>query len=249
MEVGGFDYSYTQAATDYAVCFAVLVAAVWVSRAWLRAEGDGRWFFVHAMGNAYIVYYSWWDVINTFVDPETALIRPADAPPISYKVVAMIGAIHGFHALFYKLSNADIFHHVAFVIFNQVAIMWPAVSDWKGSHGIQWGSSINALNFFVCGLPGGLDYFFLALVKNDRLSRKRHKVWQAALNVWLRCPGTIATVTIIFFECRRHWNSVPASCHTICVLTVLLIGYNALHYMEAVVASAGKKVEEFRGTC
>ena len=51
------------------------------------------------------------------------------------------------------------------------------------------------------------------------------------------------------FEARRRWEEIPTGAQVISVMTFVLIGYNALHYMEAVVASAGKKVEEFRGTC
>ena len=56
-------------------------------------------------------------------------------------------------------------------------------------------------------------------------------------------------VTVVLFEARRRWEDIPTGAQVISVVTFVLIGYNALHYMEAVVASAGKKVDEFRGTC
>ena len=205
---------------------------------------------MHVCGNAFICCYSAQDVVEVFADPEHALFRPADSmPSISYKVVSMIGAIHVFHALFYKLTAADIFHHVAFVIFNQIAIFWPLLAGWPSSHNIQWGPAINMLNFFVCGLPGGLDYLFLCWTKDGHMTRARQKTLQAALNVWCRCPGICATVTIILFEARRNWEDIPTGAQVISLTAFILIGYNGLHYMEAVVASAGKKVEEFRGTC
>ncbi len=242
-------YGLSDAVADYALCFALLTAGAHVARTYVW-DADARWFLVHAAGNAFITWHSVGDVVDTFARPDVALFRPAGpAHAINYKVVAMIGAIHLFHALFYKLTPADIFHHVAFVIFNQIAIFWPMIAGWEASHNMQWGSAINAVNFFVCGLPGGLDYLCLCWVKDGHMSRARHKTVQAALNVWCRCPGIIAFVTVIFFECRRHWDGVPLGAHVICTTTFLLIGYNALHYMEAVVASAGKKVEEFRGTC
>ena len=115
----------------------------------------------------------------------------------------MIGAVHAFHALFYTLTPADIFHHVAFVIFNQVAIFWPTLAGWEASHNMQWGSVINAINFFVCGLPGGIDYLCLCGVKDKLLSRESHKKIQAALNVWLRCPGIVVMVRRVY-TCTSH---------------------------------------------
>lgn len=71
---------------------------------------------------------------------------------------------------------------------------------------------------------------------------------QAAINVWVRCPGIIMAVTIILFESLRHWEKTPAAGKSIPIIAFVLIGYNGLHYMEQVVASAGKKVGDFRGT-
>ena len=242
-------YTLSDAVADYALCFAILALAAHAAKTYIW-DADARWFFVHVTGNAFICFHSCGDVIDVFRDPDHALFRPADAmPAISYRVVTMIGAIHIFHALFYKLTAADIFHHVAFVIFNQVAIFWPLMSGWATSHNLGWGPAINALNFFVCGLPGGLDYLCLCWTKDGHMTRARQKTIQAALNVWCRCPGIIAIVTVILFECMRQWEVIPTGARVISLTAFILIGYNGLHYMEAVVASAGKKVEEFRGTC
>ena len=197
-------YTLEQLAWDYALCFLLLAVATQASRSLLK-NADARWYFVHASANAFITLYSLSDVVHVFVDPNTAFIRPASASSINYKVAAMIGAVHAFHALFYTLTPADIFHHVAFVIFNQVAIFWPTLAGWEASHSMQWGSVINAINFFVCGLPGGIDYLCLCGVKDKLLSRERHKKIQAALNVWCRCPGIVVMVRccedfVLFFS-------------------------------------------------
>ena len=204
-------YTLEQLAWDYALCFLLLAVATQASRSLLK-NADARWYFVHASANAFITLYSLSDVVHVFVDPNTAFIRPASASSINYKVAAMIGAVHAFHALFYTLTPADIFHHVAFVIFNQVAIFWPTLAGWEASHSMQWGSVINAINFFVCGLPGGIDYLCLCGVKDKLLSRERHKKIQAALNVWCRCPGIVVMVRccedffVFFLTVDRLWT-------------------------------------------
>lgn len=261
-------YGLVDLAQDYLLAFGVLsIGSQLITRAfipWLRqgkaaeerekeiekhpSEPPAQWCFVHALANVFITWASAYDVVNVFADPERALFRSRDDPEINYRVAAMIGAVHAFHALFYRLSPADIFHHLAFVIFNQVAIFWPAFPSVTGWTALQWGSAINMLNFFVCGLPGGCDYFLLGLVKEGRLSYLKHKRHQAMLNVWIRCPGMLTSVAIILFEAMRQWEHTPLGGKVIPILAFVLLGYNALHYMEQVVASAGKKVEDFRGT-
>ena len=38
--------------------------------------------------------------------------------------------------------------------------------------------------FFLCGLPGGLNYVLLVLVKEGRLSSLKQKHWDAHINTW-----------------------------------------------------------------
>jgi hypothetical protein len=235
-------YGLVDLAQDYLLAFGVLsIGSQLITRAfipWLRqgkaaeerekeiekhpSEPPAQWCFVHALANVFITWASAYDVVNVFADPERALFRSRDDPEINYRVAAMIGAVHAFHAP-----------------------AFPSVTGWTA---LQWGSAINMLNFFVCGLPGGCDYFLLGLVKEGRLSYLKHKRHQAMLNVWIRCPGMLTSVAIILFEAMRQWEHTPLGGKVIPILAFVLLGYNALHYMEQVVASAGKKVEDFRGT-
>jgi hypothetical protein len=80
----------------------------------------------------------------------------------------------------------------------------------------------------------------LALVKEGKMDRFRHKLWQAKINVWFRAPGLIISVTLVLFETLRQWDNVPLSAKVIAFTDFLLIGFNGLYYMEAVVESTGK---------
>lgn len=119
------------------------------------------------------------------------------------------------------------------------------IAGWEHYH---WGSVIAAMNFFCSGLPGGIDYLMLAMIKIGKLDKKKHKKHQALLNVWLRTPGIIANVTICLFESLRHWDTSPMGGKIIPVACAFLIGFNGLYYMERVVASAGAKTD-FKGSC
>jgi len=213
----------------------------------------GEWFLCHAFGNAVIVLLIADEVSNVFLEPETALIRPLSAPTIDTNHGAMLGMIHLFHVIFYykDLKGMDWFHHLVFVPFNQIAFFMPYLAGWEH---VKWGPLIPAVNFFACGLPGGIDYLFLGLIKEGWLGKKSvyDRNWwkpkQASLNAWCRAPGIIAMVTLILFEALRNADTVPLSGRIVCYINFVVIGYNGLHYMEAVVASAGKNNESFRGT-
>ena len=47
------------------------------------------------------------------------------------------------------------------------------------------------MNFFVCGLPGGLDYVLLSLMKFgaiEKITEKRYNMW---LQTGIRWPGVL----------------------------------------------------------
>ena len=54
------------------------------------------------------------------------------------------------------------------------------------------------MSFFICGLPGGIDYGMLAAVKQGLLSSKSEKVANTFLNVWVRNPGLTVVAYIIY---------------------------------------------------
>jgi hypothetical protein len=264
----------------YLVCFVILfIGGKGIAYAGVK-DSKAHWFFVHALANAYISWNTISDVFNVFIEPEVALFRPMDMEPINYSNAIMLGALHVYHIIAYwkDIDSADIFHHFTFVPFNQIAIFWPHLSGWSN---LQWGSIINMLNFFTCGLPGGLDYFLLGLTKHGAtkikkwekerdaimkkhgdgdkapqiperpkvmMEKRQHKRFQAMINVWLRAPGIISACVLCMFEGQRNWEKTPLSGKVIPWICFVLIGYNGIHYMEAVVLSTGRFDKEFKGT-
>jgi len=203
----------------------------------------GHWFALHALGNFYISAMTLSSLWRVFAEPDHAVYKPIGAPDEDWSNVAMLGAIHVYHMLRYSgLSAADWFHHLAFIPFNQLALHWPSLSGAWAAWGFKWGPVVHAQDFFVCGLPGGLDYLMLALVKEGRMAKTQHKHYQAKVNVWMRAPGIIATCAIHLFGLMRVWSApgTPASAKVIGVLDVVLIGWNGLYYMERVVAATSK---------
>ena len=137
-------------AKHYALCFVILfVGGEIITRFFNVKDSKAHWYFTHALANAYISYCTISDVFYCFQQPEIALFRPIEMDSINYTGAIMLGALHLYHTIAYwsEITAADVFHHVTFVPFNQIAIFWPILANWE-SMGLQWGSNINMINFF-----------------------------------------------------------------------------------------------------
>lgn len=111
---------------------------------------------------------------TAFDDLSKVISSPHDAfagRPSMYPIY-MIPAIHLYHLFLFRCTTADWVHHIVFA-----GIICPMGLFLEG------GPISNAIAFFICGLPGGLDYVMLAFVKHGWMSRLREKV----------CRGMIVT--------------------------------------------------------
>jgi hypothetical protein len=135
-----------------------------------------RYFFLHAVINLGVVCFAAWpDVLRLLLDSTHAYSGP------SHTMVAnsAIMAIHIYHCLAFKLSTADIVHHLLFV-----TICCGLAIPFK-HHG---GVANNVGCFVLSGLPGGVDYVMLVLVKHSKLDKLTEKKWNARIQGWLRGP-------------------------------------------------------------
>ena len=95
-------YSMEKLLRHYVVCFIILTIGYNVlSRVFKVRDTKAHWYFLHSIGNAYICIVTIHDVFNVFLEPEYALFRPIDLPPINYSNSIMIGAMHAFHLIAY----------------------------------------------------------------------------------------------------------------------------------------------------
>eukprot|EP01013_Petalomonas_cantuscygni_P009834 TRINITY_DN22753_c0_g1_i1.p1 TRINITY_DN22753_c0_g1~~TRINITY_DN22753_c0_g1_i1.p1 ORF type:complete len:411 (+),score=66.35 TRINITY_DN22753_c0_g1_i1:145-1377(+) len=189
------------------VCDAVL-------RLVFRLDVSASWFFLHAFANALVVAFSWESTFYSFLNPYDALSVPPATPsmtadwfasvappgsalgghPIGQAVAAALVddarvvswahavavMIHVYHVVAYfpKLTMMDVVHHATNAFFiGIIAICWP------------FGRLTPTVDFFMCGLPGGVDYLMLGLVQVGWLNRLTEKRVNAWLNLAVRYPG------------------------------------------------------------
>ena len=151
------------------------------------------------------------------------------APPLSFlqcmggsfdlHATYMVRAIHIYHLVCFHCTRDDYFHHFVFA-----GIICPLGFYFKA------GPIQNAVGFFICGLPGGLDYVMLALVKHKLMQPLTEKKYNARINVWLRSPG-------LLFCAFSIWVAAPRPVSAGLLLGALVVALNGQYYMQMVVGN------------
>ena len=188
-------------------------------------------FFVHATANFGVVVLSLKCMYATLIDPLHALDVNVHSDRSVFGdatrwPLTVINSVHIYHMIGgFRLNGGDYFHHLMFI----PTLGFPGQYFNCGSLG-PW------LGFFISGLPGGIDYALLGLVKLGLLSRLREKRYSANLNTWCRCPGIITT-TVLFAQGVLYGlydKSIPI---VFVVLYIFLPAYNGLYYGKQAVAN------------
>jgi hypothetical protein len=154
----------------------------------LRNPTGSRWFALHAAGNLIVSMFSFSDVVRSFLAPVDALVGPCG----SMVPLAAISAIHVYHVALFPLSKEDIFHHAQFV--GPLVLLGVMFKN-------DGGASLNMGSFFLCGVPGGLNYAALVLNKEGSIHKLTQKWFDAAINTWMRAPG----LTVFGFMQWQVW--------------------------------------------
>jgi hypothetical protein len=187
-------------------------------------DDNARYYTLHVVANAIATVASFPDVYRAlFVDPHTAFSGPSSTMWAN----SAIAAIHIYHCVFFKLSAADIFHHATFV-----SILCGAAIPWKNIGGV----ANNLGCFFLSGLPGGIDYVLLVLVKIGKMSKLKEKELNCEINQWIRGPSMsiYAALGLVNFVLGSVAKEIPI---TAFALIVLLHFYNGQYYARQVFES------------
>ena len=184
---------------------------------------SARWFALHAAANALVVAFGARDVAAFFASPLCAMLSAHSSWVPSH----LAFALHAYHLVaFTSLRGEDIAHHLIFA-FPTLLLDF----SWA------WGRVVNVFLFWVTGLPGGITYVLLVLVKTGRMTPLREKQISAGLNTWLRAPGLVIFSTVVFAAELHGLTRVPAPAAFFCAV---LAAVNGLFYGEQATRSFAK---------
>eukprot|EP00962_Isochrysis_galbana_P052351 scaffold23755_cov163-Isochrysis_galbana.AAC.3 len=174
-----------------------------------------RWMALHTLANAMVCLFSWSEVSRAAEDP----LHSCSGPAPTYVPAYIICAVHFYHLVGgFKLTADDWIHHCVFVTYIGYACFAFEES----------GPLVNLIAFFMCGLPGGLDYIMLVLVKHNVISSHTEKVWNSRINVWLRSPGLLLAAYCMFVASRSGPRHTPCAQHPIkTAINAMLVFSNA----------------------
>jgi hypothetical protein len=207
------------------ICFVLLLLTLHLIMNKLFYYNElSTWYFIHFIGNFYIVIFCLYPIFIIFKDPIQHLFNPTPY----YDTMVLVDILHLYHLLLFKCTKDDIFHHLFFVGFGTLTV-----------YIFNNGYYTALTHFFICGLPGGIDYFYLFLYQNKYITKEERLKYAMFLNVWIRSPGlcmlaTFALINFIYSQ-KTFFNIVEFT-----LQLILTIG-NGQMYMRDVVYAAGKK--------
>ena len=111
---------------------------------------EGKYYLIHFINNLFITFYTYPNIIQSFTD----LFNYTNYITNPQTIIITV-ALHFYHVIVYfdKLRFDDWLHHILMIL-----IVVPlGVFLNTGSLGLAL--------FFITGLPGGIDYLLLFLVK------------------------------------------------------------------------------------
>lgn len=176
------------------------------------------WFTIHSIVNLLVFYISLPDLIELF-------LSPLENAPISLQTQIIVMALHLSHILVYKLNRLDWIHHVVMMSVVLCTFIMPETIK-----------LCNAVCVFMNGLPGGIDYGLMSLVRSGKLDHITEKKVNSFLNVYIRSPGIICC---IFIGWLKYLDGQIGQ------LTFYLAGlavyWNAQYFLELVVYAYGQR--------
>jgi hypothetical protein len=183
---------------DFATTVTTAAAELPIGRAWLFFAGvfagftvldqcfvrhvapvKARYFILHVVFNAWVTVTVWGNAMAGLADPSAALEGGYTESQVG--ATAGIAGFHVYHALaFTGIAREEWIHHiVSCMIVPVIGIELP------------FARGCDVSNLGMCGIPGGVDYFLLALQKCNapfapsRLTQKRVS---AFMNLLIRWP-------------------------------------------------------------
>jgi hypothetical protein len=177
-----------------------------------------KWYILHMLTNSLIVLLTINDVIHLIMNP----LFLKDIDNTIPQDITM--ALHIYHmVMFRNLLLIDWIHHIIMMII----LIFP----------YNYGETLmicNYLLFFLSGLPGGIDYMMLIMVKYEKMKKMTEKYINSKLNLWIRSPGIIIGAYILFLE---YINNLIKGHLFILIFSLIGLIWNAQYFTERVMTN------------
>ena len=205
----------------YVVYFLLYLLMFIMSDKVLGDKVQGKYYLIHFINNLFITFYTYPNVIQSFID----LFNYTNYVTNPQTIIITV-ALHLYHVIVYfkKLRFDDWLHHILMIV-----IVIPIAV------GLNPGCLLGLGLFFITGLPGGIDYLLLFLVRNKIIDKLLEKKINTYLNIWIRCPGciihsTMSTMILIRIAGKVSYLNLFGG---ICCVSIIF--WNGIYFMNQVV--------------
>jgi len=219
----GVNRPINEVVQEIAIAGLLGMAALGICDVLFALKTKGRWFLLHTIANIWISLLCLPDLWFLISDPLTAL---AERRTIHWPT-SLVFSVHVYHVLFFRnLTWVDWLHHILMIAIGAPLLITGEV-----------GPLMNFNNFWMCGVPGGLDYAMLFCVKQGWMAPLTEKGLNTKINVWLRVPFLVCTSAFGYIQFFLQNASVPMYVLCIRAFLLLLASWNGLFFMERVVGN------------
>lgn len=148
-----------------------------------------RWYMLHCIANIFVVWFAFDNFCQLIANPDNALTVTPTYSPLNVTI-----ALHMYHMLFFNnLDAIDWIHHTLMISIAMISYCYSAPII----------VATNGLLMFLNGLPGGIDYFLLTLVKTKVIDKMNEKHINIYLNLCIRSPGVIIATYILYLTFQK----------------------------------------------
>ena len=182
-----------------------------------------KWYLIHTICNFFILNHSFDDMIITFTNPRESF----KSDNYNSRGLEIAIGLHLYHIIrdAYILDYIEWCHHC-------ISCFIMATIGFVCYHN----PAFNCGLFFMCGLPGCIDYFLLFLVKINLFDKLTEKNVNVFLNNWIRCPGILYSVSATNVGYMIGYIDMHPLLY---IISQFLVIFNAIFFAERVTLNYG----------
>lgn len=184
-----------------------------------------RWFAIHTIFNLINVILTLPDTILLLKDPlNTTYTYPSIHP------TCLVMSLHLYHVYGFRLNYIDKLHHgvmCALLLLTYVHYYEPKAIGFT-----------NAVLFFVCGLPGGIDYYLMTQVSLGNMDTIQEKSINVFLNTWIRSVGIMYCVFTTYINYIYGYYGNPFVTGAV----IIVLAWNAQYFSQLTAIAYGQRL-------
>ena len=186
-----------------------------------------NWYLLHVICNIIVIIATFNDTITCFANPLLVIEQGNTNNNFKSDGLGVAVSLHFFHIIrdYKTLTMIDWTHHLISNFF-------------LGILGLYYfhNSIFNCGLFFMCGLPGGIDYLLLFLYKIGKFKKGDEKKINVFLNNWIRLPGLLYNISLMHISYSTGYINVPSFIY---YLSQFFTALNAIYFAQRVTLNFG----------